>query len=142
MALKDYAIRREDIALPGGNSFNIGPISLAVAVTLLVSRKDEVKAAFDMLKDKGLTDEPDPYLIGMALIEFAPGIVNEAIAHAANEPGAAAQVAQLPIGVQLEAIEKMFELTFEAEGGVKKFGETLVRLVQKATQAFQTVNTL
>lgn len=141
MALKDIIAKRREIPAPGGETFTVGAIDLTIAIGLFASREAEIKSLFDEAQRQGLTKNPDPTQIALMLLKLAPDFVAEAIAWAAGEPEAAPNVRAFPIGVQIEAIEAIFDLTFEAEGGVKKLGETVVRLLQKSTVAFKELNT-
>lgn len=140
MALSDIIAEKRTITLPSGKSFEVGAIDLTIAIRLFSTREKQITELFDEAQRQGLTKNPDPRRIGIMLIGIAPDFVAEAIAHAAEEPGSAANVRKLPISAQLEAIEAIFDLTLGAEGGVKKLGETVVRLLQKSTQAFKEIN--
>src|SRR5690606_9829538 len=136
MALKDIIAPEREIKFMD-TSFTVGALDLTLVLLLLKARMPEAKSLFDEAKRKGLVDNPDPMSIALMLMQLAPDFVAEAVAMAAGEPDMADKVRKLPVGTQLEAIDAIMDLTFEAEGGVKKFGETLVRLVQKATQALE-----
>lgn len=136
MAIKDYIAKRGTVTYPGGE-FSVGPVTPSTIVALVQGRVPEVKRMFDDLKAKGLTDPEslDMTQIAIAVMGMSPDFLAEFIAQAANEPGTGSTVLTFPIGVQIDALDKILDLTFEAEGGVKKFGEALVRLIQKGQSA-------
>lgn len=70
--------------------------------------------------------------IMLMLVKDAPEIAAHIIAMAADEPGAVVQAGTLPMPVQLEALVKIFNLTFTDYGGPKKFFETVMSLYAKA----------
>lgn len=139
MALKDIIAKTEKVSV-GENSFEVGALDLTIIIALFSKRQAELRTLFDHAQATGLVDNPDPMQIAVMLLQLAPDFVAEAVAMAAGEPGMATTVRKLPAPVQLDAINKIIDLTFEAEGGLKKFGETLVALVQKATSALQAAN--
>ena len=139
MALKDIIAPEKEITF-GENKFTVGALDLTIVIALVTKRQEEVRALFDEAQRQGLVANPDPLRIGLMLLQLAPDFVAVAIALAAGEPGTEAVVRKLPAPVQLEAVNTIIDLNFEAQGGVKKFGETLVALVQKATAALEAAN--
>jgi len=67
------------------------------------------------------------------VLEEAPMLAAAVIAHGAREPEAIEAALDLPVGVQLEALEKIMRLTFAGESSPKKAWE-IVRGVVTAIQ--------
>jgi len=66
------------------------------------------------------------------LLQLAPGMIDRAIAMAADEPDQVDKVRRLGAGFQQEAALIVWELTTEPAGGGKKFISRLVRLFSAA----------
>lgn len=75
-----------------------------------------------------------------AMIRISPKLVGEVIALSAREPDAVEEASQLPFPVMLEALEKVFRVTFATEGGVKSFAETVIRVANSLTAAMATTS--
>lgn len=72
--------------------------------------------------DKAVTDAV------LDVLQKAPDLVAQAIALAAEEPGAVQQAKRLPLSVQMEAVEVIVVLTLRAEGGLGKLTERVTRI--------------
>lgn len=142
MALKDIIEARREITVRPGQSFSVGAIDATIAVKLIQNRQDQIKNLFDVAAAKGLTEDPDPLKIGMLALDLFPDLTAEIIAWASGEPESVEQARTLPVTAQLEALDAVLELTFEAEGGVKKFGEIVVRLLQRTTGALGEIKAI
>ena len=143
MALKDYLIRKETIPFPGGD-FDIYPIGLADIFIMLQAngRMEELKTIYDLAEQAGLTKSIDTVKITQFLLKHAAQFFAELIAHAAREPTMVDHVRALPLSSQIDALNKLLTLAFEAEGGVKKFGESVVALLAQANAAMSEVNSI
>lgn len=126
--LADYNPERREIVLKGG-SFHVTGLSLNVLAALLKTHLSEAGQIFELIEGKITLDQVDKAGLAATLITEAPGLAANIIALAAGEPNAAAQAAQLPAPVQIEALEMIGDLTFNEVGGVKKTLETLLRLM-------------
>lgn len=137
MALSDYAPKSETVTFPGGE-FTVRGLSLQDLTVLLRTHYATANALFDryigesaMAAATAKSPEiatGDPREVVLEALEVAPGMISDVVARAADEPDKAALVARLPLGVQVEAIEAVVRLTLEAEGGLEKFVETVLRL--------------
>lgn len=139
MALKDFLARTESVSFPGG-SFDVGAINLGTITMIVSNDMERLKALYDLAESAGVTKNPDMIQVTKFLVENAPDILAKIIAYSSGEPNAAVTAAKLPVGVQLDALNKIVGLTFEAEGGVKKFGETLMALVAQLTEGLTAAN--
>lgn len=141
MALADIDLDYAEVTLPSGKSFSVRGLSLA-DVTRIVRHHGPVVQEFflryagnrDDLKKTGIAET------ALALLDSAPALAAEVIALAADEPEHAAKVRKFPMGVQMDALEKIAALTFDSEGGPKKFGEAVVRLLQGTTSLLSDLN--
>lgn len=139
--LADIDLEYAEVDLPNGKSFSVRGISLLDASTLINAHGDEVQAFFmkyatdrGAIKDQGVAD------VGLALLNTAPVLAAEVIAIAADAPDQATKVQKFPLGVQMEALEKIAKLSFDSEGGPKKFFEAVVRLLQGTTGLLNEFN--
>ncbi|MBK3745539.1 hypothetical protein G3A39_40990 [Paraburkholderia aspalathi] len=149
MALSDYNILTQDIALPGGNSFPVRGLSLIDVTSLFRSRGPEIQAYFakymgDKPTGKGAkaTDLASKLSgeLGIQLLDAAPMLAAEIISCAADEPSMAYTASRLPITIQLEALEAIATMTFDAAGGPKKFMEAVMRVLQGTTSFMGDLN--
>lgn len=131
MALKDYFEQTETVRIDASNSIQVSAVTLGSLLLLVKGRMDEVKALYDKAVADGIDKNPTADTIVTFLAKEAPLLLGDIIAAAAGEPGEGAKASKLPIGVQLDALNKIMGLTFEAEGGVKKFVESVVDLTEK-----------
>ena len=124
MALKDLVVPKSVITLSEGQSFEVRGITLTDLSAMLDHDYDAVAALF----------------LGDVKIEEAlrqtPTLIHIMIAHCAGEPDEVEKVASLPIGIQVEALVKLWELsTLDPDElgnvmrglveGVQKFGDSL-----------------
>lgn len=144
MALEDYEIATEEVSLPKGKSFSVRGIGLEDVTVLLRKRGPEIRTFFAKYSGSaaGKSGLPSGFSadLGMQLLDAAPKLVGEIIACAADEPAMADKAAKLPLNVQLEALEKIAALTFEAEGGPKKFFEAVIRIMGGTTDLMIDLN--
>lgn len=134
--LSTYTPATETVALPGGGDFAVRGLSLEDFTILLRSHYDTLEQLFDQYLteaaleqvDKDATDGAlglgDMKGILMEALSKAPALVGDVIARAADEPENGHRARLLPIGTQIEAVQKIVTLTLEAEGGMEKLFET------------------
>lgn len=138
MGLRDYAPAVETIDLPNGDSFVVRGLSLNDITALVRDHYDMAAALFDKYVAAASSEAVDT-AIGIKdgnhvrdavldALKAAPGLLSDTIAHAADEPDMAGNVARLPLGVQIEAVEAVIRLTLEAEGGLEKLIGTVEKL--------------
>lgn len=77
--------------------------------------------------------------LAMPVLESVPELVADMIACASGDPADAPVAATLPFPAQLDAVEKLLKLTFDASGGPKKVLETVLRLAQGANGLVSSV---
>lgn len=131
MALFDYEIPKRDVQLPGGNSFAVRGFSLEDITMLIDEQGPVIQQFFDRYSSNGqFRADASPVAALMDLTKQAPGLTASIISRAADEPGTEAKIRKLPVGVQIDALQKVAELTFEASGGPGNFVETVISLMR------------
>jgi hypothetical protein len=144
MGLRDYELPTLKVTIDANTSFDVRGISFE-DITRLVNKHGPVcvliYTKFTEAKTKhGLRPETVGQLLTLAMQQF-PEAVAELIALSADEPDMTAKVQRLPIGVQLDAIEKVIGLTFSGEADVKKLVETVTRMAEGVTASLQNLQT-
>lgn len=133
--LKSIRIAREPVTLSDGQSFDVRAVSTNDLMVLVAEHGSTLGILFAKLQ--GGSKEPGSVstdLVRQMIFDLArefPSIAAEIIALAADDYDSEgiAMARDLPITVQVEAIEKVFHLTFSSEGEVKKFVESLTRML-------------
>lgn len=144
MGLSAFTPKTEKVLLPDGE-FVVRGLSLEDITVLLRHHYEPIRSLFDKYVaeaaatavdqavadgEMGLGSIPDVVLEGL---EKAPGLIGDVIARAADETENPHLARLLPVGVQIDAIEKVIRLTLEAEGGMEKLVETVSRLAATLT---------
>jgi hypothetical protein len=129
--LSDLRIPERTIEVPNGGYFAVRGLSYE-DMTILVDRYfAELSEMFDRFAGQAKFGEDE--MVGMmttVLIKQTPAIASDVIALGANEPEMAGIARQLPFPTQIEAVKAIAELTFDAGGGPKKVGETVIEIVK------------
>lgn len=147
MALK-YKIKREQVLDDDGSEIaTVRGLSLNDIVGLVMINKDAMEALFDQFngRDPDSIGEDDINGIGIAMIESAPTLVAQAIAEATDAykdfDGAEGDetpmdlIMSMPVGLQIQFLEKIGRLTFEKGGSPKKLLAQVMSLVGKNLSA-------
>lgn len=88
---------------------------------ILSGQGDSLRALWDMHAGAGSRENLfDPDNVLRSVLYEAPLLAAQIIAHGAGEPEALEQAAALPIWVQIEALEKIWRLTFARDDSLKK----------------------
>ena len=134
MTIADIDLATEEVKFPNGASFSVRGLSLEDVAAVVRIHGEAVQGFFlkysgqrERLQQTGVAEA------GLALLQGAPALAAYLIATAADEPELTAKVQKFPMGVQMDALEKIAKLTFDAAGGPKKFFEAVVRLLQGTT---------
>lgn len=146
-SLSDYELPTEEVVIRPGASFRVGAISFE-DISKIVAKHGPVAALiyqrFTETQTSGLSPETVGNFVGSVVNEF-PEAVAYMIATATGEPDVDAVqkvVNRLPVGVQLEAIEKIMSLTFVGEAEVKKLVETVTRMFMGVTGVVTNLTTV
>lgn len=133
MSLKKVVLPKELIDIPGSEPFAVRGISMADISVLLNQHKALLESLYRRFTADGAkTSTMDANAIMRDLAATAPALVASIICLAAGDGEdveALLVAASLPLPVQIEALEKILKLTFQREGGVGKFLETVTRAV-------------
>lgn len=124
-SLKDIVVRRETIAVVGGE-FTVGPLNVGDIMALFIAHRAHVERIFESYRH-GAGQDFD-ILINLAVT--VPELVAEIIARGAGEPDdeAISKARQLDFGAQLLALEKIALLTVETVGGLGNLALLIERL--------------
>lgn len=131
MGLKHLTVPEATVKTPGGD-FTVRGISLD-DISYLVARHGK---AIGMLYSKVEGNSESDMDIGSVItpaLQYAPELLADVIACATGDKDDAAIARSLPMPVQVDAVEKIADLTFSASGGFSNFVETVTRIVQGAT---------
>jgi hypothetical protein len=130
-ALRARLIAKRHVNVAGTEGFDVGGISLDSILRIFRRHGDDLRDLFDRLAgtNGGGISLDEASQLGGALLGSAPQIAAELIAEAAGfvEAEAAELFLQLPAPVQVEALDRIAELTFTSEMPPKKVIETVLR---------------
>lgn len=141
MGLQNYKPATAEVPFPGG-SFAVRGLSLDDIASLMRVHYSPLSALFDRYVAESTVAVIEESAIGdmlglndvrgvvMETLTHTPGLIADVIAQAADVIGTkeAHTVRLLPMGCQVEAIERIVQLTLEAEGGMEKLMGTVSRL--------------
>lgn len=141
MGLRDLTFASETVKTPGG-SFTVRGLSFADVVTLGNIYGPQAALIFGQLVGgENKVDAGDVRAVLMKLAPQVPELVTAVIALAAddfNTEGLEA-VRKLGFQYQLDALEKIFRATFVSELELKKFVESVIRMITGATGALNQI---
>lgn len=138
MGLKTLKVPR--VVYPAGGSDDEDPVRLRGLsfndLNVLFAQHQELALqVFEVIKiarkNGDLTLDATGGIV-LRLITEAPALAAGAIALAADEPEAMDMVLTMPLQWQIGALEKIAELTFGEGEGLKKFGPTLMQMLEMA----------
>jgi len=139
MGFGTFTPKTETVEFPGGK-FAVRGLSLEDFTVLLRKYHEPAKALFDRYANEAAIEAVDAATNGtpvglsnvkdviLEALEVAPGMIADVIARAADETERPEIARLLPLGVQLDAVQKIVALTLEAEGGVEKLTESVMKL--------------
>ena len=132
MSLAAWVPLSDTVSVPAAD----GPVEIrlfglsADSIAFLAADNEKtVGALYAALIAGELTRDNLPEIIA-TLASEAPIFVANVIAFGAQEPDQQEQAARLPIGVQVEAVEKIFALTFAGDFPLKKSREIVAKAVK------------
>lgn len=95
-------------------------------------------ASLEKMRVAGKVNLLDMGQIAVQILDRIPGAGAHAIALCADEPDAVEQAQGLPLPVQMDALEKIFMLTFTGDGSIKKVLEVAIRMLQGTRGLIET----
>lgn len=140
MGLKHIVFASSKVEFAGGD-FTVRGLSLSDITFLVQAQRGSLDRLFNSILEKVTKPADDPagqfnleevdLHINTLLAKF-PEVGAQIIACGSDElsPEGLAIAAQLPLPVQVDALDKILALTFQAEGGPKKLLETVIRMAQ------------
>lgn len=111
-------------------------LSLTDVSKIIVDHKEDLDFLFDD-KTKDAAKEAvkdDPKAFGWKLVTQFPVLASKLVALAADMPDRAGEVMNLPAPVQLNAIEAIYQLTVEDNGGLQDFLDRILRTIETVKQ--------
>ena len=130
MSLSNYKAESHEFVLKGG-SFSVEGLSLEHVSVLVREHLPDIEALFELFQTTENIGGADLEPVIKAVISQAPGFAANVIALASGEPGSAPVAAKLPFPVQVEALMKIGDMTFNEVGGIKKSLELVTALLAK-----------
>lgn len=136
--LSHLVFPEEVVAFKGG-SFIVRGLNLEAVSHIIRLHGPRMTSLFEQFKLHAVTalsGGEDPDALNLAnyitpLLQEAPDIAAHVVALAAGEANPSIAM-RLPFPVQVDALEKVLNLTFDEEGGPGKLLETVIRLAQGA----------
>jgi hypothetical protein len=140
MKLSDIKIDTATVEVDARQSFEVRGITFADLMEMTKDHLPAMRTIFDtFMKNRAngavFGKEEVTGLLLDAVKEF-PELIFRAIAMAADEPDMVGLVKKLPMTAQLEAVEKICRLSLKTDADIKKFQETILRLIQGTTGLF------
>lgn len=135
--LTGVAIKTASVELPGGDSFVVRGLSLSDIVTIYNQHMGELGIWFEqmLLLDGGDSElKLEPSNIASNLLNTAPTLAAEIVAFGSGECSieTVAIAMQLPISVQIDALQKIGGLTFTESMPPKKVFEVVIQAARTA----------
>lgn len=120
MTLSAYVERQALVDIPDNESLVVRGFSLPDLMLVIHRHKEMVEELFGRVANGDLRTDTVEQTLMAVIGEFSP-VVGQIIASASGEPDEWETAMRLPLGVQVDALDKIITLTFEANGGVEKF---------------------
>jgi len=144
MGLRNITIAQKKIRVDDKQDFDVRGLSLTDVMAAMADYGPQMALAFAKITEKGEGSRFDSATIKARIRDLAgefPELLAAIIALGADEyaPDMVQKVKRLPLLVQVEAIEAIFGLTFQSEGDVGKFMESLTRGLVAATGALDQI---
>lgn len=144
MGLRNISIARKSIRVDDKQSFDVRGLSLTDVMAAMADYGPQMALAFSKISEKGQGSKFDSATIKARIRDLAgefPDLLAAVIALGADDyaPETVKTTKTLPLLVQIQAIEAIFGLTFQSEGDVGKFMESLTRGLVAATGALNQI---
>lgn len=134
MGLKHLIFEQAVVQFKGGE-FPVQGLSIEHVTFIIKHHSHKLNDLFNRVLAKAQDPEGEfsAEEVGSMILPFldeAPEVGALIIACGAGDPSDVTLARKLPLPVQLDALEQILRLTFDAAGGPKKFLETVIRLSQ------------
>lgn len=133
MALK-FSMKKERVPFADGDYVEVRGLSLPDLSTLVDAHLETVTDLFNKFtgRDPNSFTNADAGTLARELVVKFPAICTHVIALAADVIDHFDDVAKLPPDVQVASLEKIATLTFQMQGGLGNFVETVLRIAKGA----------
>ena len=133
MALK-FTLKKERVEFADDDFVEVRGLALPDISALVDAHADSAVEIFNKFtgRDPNSFTEGDAAAVGRELLLKFPAISTHAIALAADAVDQFDEIKLLPPDVQIACLEKIGKLTFQMQGGLGNFAETVLRLVREA----------
>lgn len=131
MSLQDFNVVREVVPFQGG-SLDVRGLSLNDITFLVRDYLDELNTLFSLYEKEETRETATAQAVTFAIriVQETPRLVAQLIVLAGDADQSLISKAEtLPLPVQIEALRRIIELTFEEAGGAKKFIDSLVGMI-------------
>ena len=125
-SLADLIVDFETVTY-GGKTFKVTGLTFPHIVHLVRNHRTTLEDLYLKAVQGSLPEDVNSVVMDLA--DQASGLCGMIIACGMGEPAQAEKATQLPISVQIDALEKIIRLTLVAEGGVEKLMETVTGAV-------------
>lgn len=140
MGLRSIPLPRELVKVSGSEGFQVRGLSPDDIMRLFYRHRGQMSALFDQFAGSEAAAEGGASALGQILYQGAPQVVAEAILLAADvDPDAddfdaeIAHTRRFPAAVQLDALEKIGNLTFTSDMPLPKFLAVVLNALNGAT---------
>jgi hypothetical protein len=135
MSLSDFEIRYEEVMYQGRVATSVRGIALSDITSLIRGHLLEMNKVFELYEQEGSNDVAAMRAAEFALklVDEVPDLVESIIIAATDEtdtPELRATLRKLPIGLTIEVMRKIIEITVEDAGGAKKLLDNIVMTVR------------
>lgn len=137
MSLADFQIRTEEVMYRGVVATTVRGIALRDITDLMRGHLADLNTVFDAYKAEGNTavSMMKGAEFAMKLVNDCPDLVEAIIVAATDDvepdtPELRAKLRKLPLGLTVEILRKIIEITTEDAGGAKKLFDSLVAMVE------------
>jgi hypothetical protein len=121
------------VPVADNEAFNVSGLSLTDIVQLVDVHRDALEEGFNRFsgRDPNSVTENEAMAVVMDMLQKVPPLAAHIISISAKDIENYADYLDLPLGVQIDALQKIGELTFASGGGPKKIFD----LAMKAARA-------
>jgi len=139
MSLKDIKLPEAVIEFPGGD-FAVRGLGFDDVSFLVQKHGQKLEPIFkDFTQTSGDLTVESIAAFALPLLKAVPEIVAEMIACASGDKDDVGIARSLPFPTQLEALQRIVELTFSVSGGPKKLVETVISMAQGTTGLLESL---
>jgi len=129
MGLHNYTPQRHEVPLGGENSISVRGLALEDISRLIRHHLPDIESLFELFSSGLAVKDQEMETLVVAIVKDAPGFAANLIALACDEPTEAKKAELIPFPLQVQAIQKIGDLTFAEVGGIKNGLESIAALL-------------